>query len=78
MVTVASRYFEGVGFRGMFVFREAMRFTLMRFEAVKDKEITAQEEAELWALRLLLRWKAIYPTPDPSPNTADAGIRRGE
>lgn len=52
MVTVASRYFDEVGFRGMFTVRGVMRFTLSRFDD--------QDEAELWALKLLIRWRSVY------------------
>jgi hypothetical protein len=58
MVTVASKFFEGVGYRGMFSYRGMLRFTLMRFE--DDGNFSAQEQAELWALKLLLRWKSVY------------------
>lgn len=52
MVSVASRYFEGVGFRGMFNVKNAMRFTLMKFDD--------REEAELYTLALLMRFRAIW------------------
>ena len=43
MVSVASRYFEGVGFRGMFNVKNAMRFTLMKFD---DREEAATALSE--------------------------------
>lgn len=54
-----------------------MRFTLKHFPAEVDKELAAQEEAELYAWQVLLRWKTIF-TPTPAlPLKGDAHADKG-
>lgn len=51
MVTVASRW-NVRGYAGLFMWRGNTRLTRLEFED--------SESAELYALRLLLRWRGIY------------------
>lgn len=70
MVRVAAKWFEGLGYRGSFTLRNEMRFTLRLFEDM--------EEAELWALTVLLRFRSVFEPSPPAPLPKGEGSHADE
>ena len=58
-------------FRGEITCGQVTRFTLSRFDD--------RDEAELWALSVVLRFRGVFPdpTPNPSPDPSPF-LRNGE